>query len=86
MLRGRAKSRLQFESVTTTNVHGCWLAPDGAVPAARIAFSISSRGTGSARTLATLLQEQHSPDDVDCQSLYPRLPSANMAVFQGITT
>src|SRR4051794_20495167 len=37
----------------TTNVHGCWFAPEGAVPAARIAFSISSRGTGSSEKCRT---------------------------------
>src|SRR4051794_17841791 len=37
----------------TTNVHGCWFAPEGAVPAARIAFSISSRGTGSSEKWRT---------------------------------
>src|SRR4051794_16166186 len=37
----------------TTNVHGCWFAPDGAVPAARMAFSISSGGTGSSEKCRT---------------------------------
>jgi len=30
-----------------TKVHGCWFAPLGASAAARIAFTMSSRGTGS---------------------------------------
>jgi hypothetical protein len=33
--------------VTTAKCQGWWLAPDGAVPAARIAASIAARGTGS---------------------------------------
>src|SRR3954471_13033149 len=40
-------------SEMTTNVHGCWFAPEGAVPAARTAFSISSRGTGSSQKWRT---------------------------------
>ena len=40
-------------SETTTNVHGCWFAPDGAEAAVRIAFSISSRSTGSVEKLRT---------------------------------
>ena len=39
--------RFVSASETTTNVHGCWFAPDGAVPATSIAFRISSSGTGS---------------------------------------
>ena len=45
-----AEPALRSGSETTTNVQGCWCAPDGAVPATRIAFSTSSQGTGSSRS------------------------------------
>ncbi len=39
--------RLISAFLTTTKRHGCIFAPDGAVPAARIACSINSKGTAS---------------------------------------
>ena len=44
---------LSSGSVTTTNVHGCWCAPEGAVPATRSAWSTSSRGTGRLENIRT---------------------------------
>ena len=38
----------------TAKCHGWWLAPDGAVPAARIASSISLRGTGALENMRQL--------------------------------
>jgi hypothetical protein len=45
--RHRVARCFRAASATATNVHGCWCAPLGAVPAARIAYSISRRSTGS---------------------------------------
>jgi hypothetical protein len=39
--------RFTFGSLTTTKRHGCWLAPDGPVPAAAMALRTISIGTGS---------------------------------------
>ena len=46
MLGRLAQLLLRVGSETTTNVHGCWFAPEGADAAVRMAFSISSRSTG----------------------------------------
>ncbi len=46
-LGGRAIAAFTAGSETTTNFHGCWLAPDGEDAALRSAFSINSGATGS---------------------------------------
>nr|BFF00530.1 hypothetical protein GCM10020241_22050 [Streptoalloteichus tenebrarius] len=41
-------------SCTSTNVHGCWCAPEGAVFATAMASSTTCSGTGSVENMRTV--------------------------------
>ena len=68
-------------SETTTNVHGCWFAPDGAEAAVRIAFSISSRSTGSVEKFAHRAALAHQLEELARAA--PRLLGVEAGELEG---
>src|SRR5436190_15702253 len=72
-------------SDTATNVHGCWFAPEGAVAAVRIAFSISSCGTSSGEKWRTdrrvAISSRNSRERRSASSASRRVNSSGTGVY-----